>query len=65
MTVLLQADHRFLLMMRSGQIERRNDAWWYGVRRIADHVVARLVESGRAASDGRKVWLSKPGATAP
>jgi hypothetical protein len=55
---LLAGDHRFLALLAKGQLERRVDGWRFGTRRIADHVVERLINSGRAVRDGDRVCLA-------
>jgi hypothetical protein len=57
-SVLLAGDHRFMLLLGMGQIERRPDGWRFGTRRIADQVVERLINSGRAVRDGDRVRLA-------
>jgi hypothetical protein len=54
---LLQADIRTLRLMQYAAIERRGDRWRFGTRTIGDGVIARLVASGRAASDGHRLQL--------
>jgi hypothetical protein len=49
---LLAGDHRFILMLGQGEIQRRPDGWRFGTRRIADHVVDRLIAAGAALRDG-------------
>lgn len=55
---LLAGDHRFMLMLGQGQIQRRPNGWRFGTRRIADRVVERLIASGRAQRDGDRVRLA-------
>lgn len=54
---LLAGDHRFILLLGQGEIQRRPDGWRFGTRRIADHVVERLISSGRAELHGNRVRL--------
>jgi len=49
---LLAGDHRFILLLGQGEIQRRPDGWRFGTRRIADHVVERLIAAGRAERVG-------------
>lgn len=50
-------DNKILGLMKFSPIERRGDRWRFGTRTIGDGVIARLVASGRAASDGQFVQL--------
>jgi hypothetical protein len=50
-------DRTFLRLLKLSPFERRGDRWRFGTRTIGDGIIARLVASGRAASDGRNVWL--------
>ncbi len=59
-SILLAGDHRFMLMLGYGALERRPDGWRFGTRRIADHVVERLINGGRAVRDGDRVRLALP-----
>jgi hypothetical protein len=52
---LLAGDHRFILLLGQGEIQRRPDGWRFGTRRIADHVVDRLIAAGAAVMDGDRV----------
>ncbi|MCP1832780.1 hypothetical protein [Bradyrhizobium sp. USDA 4545] len=44
-----------LRMLRFGPIERRPRGWRFGTLGFSDHVIARLVESGRAEIVGERV----------
>lgn len=59
---LAQGDFKILRLMKYAAIERRGDRWRFGTRTIGDGVIARLVASGRAASDGQRVCLVVPAA---
>jgi hypothetical protein len=56
--ILLAGDHRFIALLGMGAIERRPDGWRFGTRRIADHVVERLIAAGAAVLDGDVVRAS-------
>lgn len=55
---LLAGDHRFILLLAQGQLDRRPDGWRFGTKRIADHVVERLIAAGAAVRDGDMVQLA-------
>lgn len=55
---LLAGDHRFILLLGQGEIQRRPDGWRFGTRRIADHVVERLIAAGAAVRNGDRVRLA-------
>jgi hypothetical protein len=63
---LTKYDPVFLRLLKLAPFERRSRGWRFGTKVIADHVVARLLASGRAESDGCRVWLAgtPPAATA-
>lgn len=54
-------DYRFLALLRLAPFERRPGGWRFGTKTIGDRIVDRLVASGRASSDGARVWLRKAG----
>jgi hypothetical protein len=49
---LKQGDNRILKMLRMAPFERRKNGWRFGTKRIADHVVERIIAAGRAAREG-------------
>lgn len=54
---LLNGDYRLLALIAHGHLELRDGGWRFGTKRIADHVVDRLINSGRAVRDGNAVRL--------
>lgn len=54
-------DFSYLRLLKFSPFERATRGGWrFGTRPIRDDVVKRLIDSGRAASDGTSVWLVKP-----
>ncbi|MDQ8732701.1 hypothetical protein [Bradyrhizobium sp. LHD-71] len=55
---LLPTDSKYLRLLKFSPFERSSRGGWrFGTRPIADGVVDRLIASGRAATDGKLVWL--------
>jgi hypothetical protein len=52
---LKQNDYERLRMLRMAPFVRRQNGWRFGTKRIADSVVDRLIEMGRAVRDGDTV----------
>lgn len=50
---------RVLRLMKFGPLERRPGGWCFGARRIADHLVDRLVERGSITRNETRAWLTE------
>lgn len=56
--ILHGGDYKFLRLLKLSPFERRaRGGWRFGTKTISDPIVERLIASGRAASDGKTVWL--------
>jgi hypothetical protein len=55
--ILKNDDHRALKLLAYGPFLRRPGGWRFGTKCIADHVVDRLIASGRASREGDQVSL--------
>lgn len=51
----------FVRLLRIAPFERRAGGWRFGTKRIADAVVGRLIASGAAVSDGKRLHLTTQG----
>ena len=47
-----------LRLLKLSPFERRARGWRFGTRRISDAVAERLIASGRAQTDGQRIWLT-------
>ncbi|QDW39029.1 hypothetical protein FFI89_018870 [Bradyrhizobium sp. KBS0727] len=54
---LYSADYTMLRLLKFAAFERHGDRWRFGTRSIADSVVTRLVNAGRAERVGDRVQL--------
>lgn len=57
--ILKSDDRLFLRLLALAPFDRRPGGWRFGTRRVDDAVVARLIGSGRATSDGAQVFLAR------
>ncbi|MCK1684279.1 hypothetical protein IVA87_34055 [Bradyrhizobium sp. 147] len=52
-------DFHVIALLKLGPLDRRPRGWRFGLRRIPDHVVDRLVAAGRAQIAGNQVHLAE------
>jgi hypothetical protein len=55
--LLPSSDYKYLELLKRSPFERRAAGWRFGVRPIADSVIARLVACGRARIERDRVHL--------
>lgn len=57
MKPLASSYYKYIKLLELSPFERRGGRWRFGARSIGDSVIARLIASGRPASDGRRVCI--------
>jgi hypothetical protein len=60
MNAITPIDREYLRLLRAAQFSRRPNGWYFGVRKLHQAVLDRLVESGRLVRDGDGFRLAQP-----